>query len=303
MIVVHADASRVQRIREGSTILGRPSGIFRIEGSGASTCLQGIFTNDLGKLEIDVAIYGAFLTPKGMIITPAWIVRDEQGYTVISPDSGSAALLDIFKRTLPPRLAKMVDLSATHRVLYALGDRALPFPVVADVQVATAPAAAWFTYVGIGEATSIATLRDLAAMAGATIGTETDRHVARVLAGWPALGAEIDDKTLPQEVRFDDLGGVSYNKGCYTGQETVARIHFRGHPNRELRGLRWLHAPDAEAPSILSEDRTVGSVTSLVLDPAASFGLGLIRREVTIGSMVTAGGQRAEVVGLPFAVE
>ena len=75
--------------------------------------------------------------------------------------------------------------------------------------------------------------------AGARPGDEGDHHAARILAGWPALGAEIDERTLPQEVRYDEIGGVSYTKGCYTGQETVARLHFRGHPNRELRGLWW----------------------------------------------------------------
>ena len=73
--------------------------------------------------------------------------------------------------------------------------------------------------------------------AGAHPGTESDAAAARVLAGWPTLGREVDDKTLPQEARFDEIGGVSYTKGCYTGQETVARVHFRGHVNRTLRGL------------------------------------------------------------------
>ena len=73
--------------------------------------------------------------------------------------------------------------------------------------------------------------------AGATGGTSEDREAARILAGWPRLGAEIEERTLPQEVRYDEIGGVSYTKGCYTGQETVARLHFRGHTNRELRGL------------------------------------------------------------------
>src|ERR1051325_7798491 len=68
-------------------------------------------------------------------------------------------------------------------------------------------------------------------------------ELARILAGWPRLGAEVDEKTIPQEVRFDEIGGVSYTKGCYTGQETVARLHFRGHANRALRGLLFNSEP------------------------------------------------------------
>src|SRR5258708_9948328 len=75
-------------------------------------------------------------------------------------------------------------------------------------------------------------------------------ELGRILAGWPRLGAEIDQKTLPQEVRYDDINGVSYTKGCYTGQETVSRLHFRGHTNRHLGGLLWQAAPDLERPEI-----------------------------------------------------
>src|SRR5204863_149594 len=71
------------------------------------------------------------------------------------------------------------------------------------------------------------------AAAGAVEAEPAMLELARILAGWPRLGAEVDDKTIPQEVRFDEIGGVSYTKGCYTGQETVARLHFRGHANRQ----------------------------------------------------------------------
>src|SRR2546423_4526753 len=137
-------------------------------------------------------------------------------------------------------------------------------------------------------------------------------ELARILAGWPRLGAEMDEKTIPQEVRFDDIGGVSYTKGCYTGQETVARLHFRGHPNRQLRGLLF----DAEPPATPAQgwsavthlDRDVGRVTSLafVPEPGVSgagrwIGLAVIRREVAPGAMVRAAGRDARVVDLPFA--
>src|SRR5207249_1848019 len=107
--------------------------------------------------------------------------------------------------------------------------------------------------------------------AGAVPADAATLELARILAGWPRLGAEVDDKTIPQEVRYDELGGVSYTKGCYTGQETVSRLHFRGHTNRYLRGLLF----DAEPPaapadgwsSVTHLDRDVGRVTSLAWVP------------------------------------
>jgi folate-binding protein YgfZ len=122
----------------------------------------------------------------------------------------------------------------------------------------------------------------------------------------------MDDKTIPQEVRFDEIGGVSYTKGCYTGQETVARLHFRGHTNRQLRGLVF----DPEPPMapvggwnvVTHVDREVGRVTSLAFVPDTGLpgagrwiGLAVIRREVNPGAMVRAAGRDARVVDLPLA--
>ncbi len=122
-------------------------------------------------------------------------------------------------------------------------------------------------------------------------------------AGWPALGAEIDERTLPQEVRYDQIGGVSYTKGCYTGQETVARLHFRGHTNRELRGLRWRRPEPLDGRTINKGEREVGSVRSTLSLDDRAIGLGLIRREVGVGEELLAGGQPATVVALPFGPE
>jgi folate-binding protein YgfZ len=123
----------------------------------------------------------------------------------------------------------------------------------------------------------------------------------------------VDEKTIPQEVRFDEIGGVSYTKGCYTGQETVARLHFRGHPNRQLRGLLFDTEPPA-APAqgwtaVTHLDREVGRVTSLAFVPESGggvsgagrwIGMAVLRREVTPGAMVRAAGRDARVVDLPF---
>jgi folate-binding Fe-S cluster repair protein YgfZ len=104
-------------------------------------------------------------------------------------------------------------------------------------------------------------------------------------------------------VRYDQIGGVSYTKGCYTGQETVARPHFRGHTNRELRGLRWRRPDPLEGRTIHKGEREVGSVRSTLSLEDRAIGLGLIRREVGVGEELLAGGQPATVVALPFGAE
>jgi folate-binding protein YgfZ len=131
--------------------------------------------------------------------------------------------------------------------------------------------------------------------------------IARVEAGRPEWGIDIDEATIPQEANFDELHAISYTKGCYTGQETVARVHFRGHVNRHLRGLR-LATPDLPPPRTPIADATgkaVGDVRSAALSPRAGpLAVAMVRREVAIGATVTArweGGESdAQVVALPF---
>ena len=87
---------------------------------------------------------------------------------------------------------------------------------------------------------------------------------------------------------------MSYTKGCYTGQETVARLHFRGHTNRELRGLRWSEAEPLDGRAVVHGEKDVGSVRSTLTLEDRMLGLGLLRREVGPGETVAAGGRRAK---------
>jgi folate-binding protein YgfZ len=99
----------------------------------------------------------------------------------------------------------------------------------------------------------------------------------KVLCQWPTLGREIDDKTLVQEVRFDELQGVKYDKGCFTGQETVARLHFRGHANRELQRLTLAVRPTV--PEIHADGRVIGRITSWGILGEEIIALGMMRAE------------------------
>src|SRR2546423_15709896 len=79
----------------------------------------------------------------------------------------------------------------------------------------------------------------------------------------------MDESTLPQEVNFDELGAISYTKGCYIGQETVARVHFRGHVNRFLRRLRFVtRPPPPKGAELLDETgKVIGEIRSSALSP------------------------------------
>jgi folate-binding protein YgfZ len=293
------DRVRLDALRHGAVVVKTPPAVFRVTGSGALTCLQGLLTSDLLAPGDGALLYGAMLTPKGAIVTDAWVFRRADAVTLVMPCEGRAAALEIFGRTLPPRLARAVDLTGEVEVAWLLGDRG--FQVLAKSGIGAPEGAGRIHEVGAVSGASAT----VTASPGARPGDEGDHQAARILAGWPALGAEIDERTLPQEVRYDEIGGVSYTKGCYTGQETVARLHFRGHTNRELRGL-WWRGDEPElangngSRTVLSGEREIGSVRSRLTVDGRAIGLAVIRREVDPGAVVIAGGKRATVVALPF---
>jgi tRNA-modifying protein YgfZ len=316
------DRERLAQVRHGAVLVTNEPAIFRVQGAGALTCLQGLLTNDLVKPGDNSPVYGALLTPKGALVVDYWVIRQADALTLVAPRSGREASLELFRRQLPPRLAKVADVTGEVRVTWLIGARgfqtlaesSVGMPEasgrvaavggeVSPVALALAPEAAPFVALAVGAEAALAALSSKLISAGALPGTERDLHAARILCGWPALGAEIDERTLPQEVRYDQIGGVSYTKGCYTGQETVARLPFRGHTNRELRGLRWRRAEPLADRSIHKGEREVGSIRSTLSLEDRAIGLGLIRREVEVGDELVAGGRPATVVGLPFGPE
>jgi folate-binding protein YgfZ len=131
-------------------------------------------------------------------------------------------------------------------------------------------------------------------------------ELERVRVGWPAWGAELDGNVLPPEVGLEKLA-VSYTKGCYVGQETIARLAAHGHPNRALVGVREgpavLDAPALPTPlTVIGEERPRGVLTSWVRHPTlGGIGLALVRRELRApGTVLAAGDSRFEVSPLPL---
>ena len=126
----------------------------------------------------------------------------------------------------------------------------------------------------------------LAAAGAISAGLGTS-EIARVEAGRPEWGLDIDDSTLPQEAGLEELGAISYTKGCYVGQEVVARIHFRGHVNRRLMGLRAAGMRNSRrgmAVLLDADGKSVGDVRSGVMSPRfGGIALGMVRREVEVG--------------------
>ena len=153
-----------------------------------------------------------------------------------------------------------------------------------------------------GEKARVAELRAALAGGGMRTASRDEVNVLRVEAGVPEWGAEMDIETIPQEAVLDELGAISFNKGCYTGQEVVARIHFRGHVNRLLR-LLTSAAPLAPGARVIdAAGNDVGDVRTSVVSPTrGALAIAMVRREVEPGSEITARGESGAPVSATIA--
>jgi folate-binding protein YgfZ len=333
---LHAGAALVDRSHRGRV---------RVSGPKAGEMLTGLVTNDVVALAPGHGQYAAALTPKGKIVADVRIfavaadageARGEGGapasVLVDVPARAAPGWLDIVRKYVNPRVAPYTDESATTRLLGVYGPHA--HHVIGDVlgvsATALAAVAPYGQVVVPGDAGPVLVIHspDLGTIDGfdvlcpadgaaALAGRFAQRgaapaglvawDIARVEAGRPEWGLDIDDATIPQEANFDEFHAISYTKGCYTGQETVARVHFRGHVNRHLRGLR-LSSPDLPPPRTPIADaagKVVGDARSAALSPRLGpIAIAMVRREVPLGSVVTVrweGGEtEGQVVPLPF---
>jgi folate-binding protein YgfZ len=316
------NAERLSQLRDGAVMVRTPASIIEVQGAGALQCLQGLLTNDLAGPGDGSVVYTALLTQKGMITADMWVLRlRAQRLVMVGDPQGRRPMTMTFGHSLPPRLAQATDLSDTREALWLMGDLAIAALAAAGFRVpdgesrviATGQGAkellvsrpqtlAHFRALLVASPEALERSEQALTQAGVIPGSPEDLEAGRILAGWPRLGAEIRDKTLPQEVRYDEIQGLSYTKGCYLGQETVARLHFRGHTNRELRGLIWHGAPELENETVLGpEGQILGTVGSILVLPNVTVGLAILRREANPGTVVSTGGHYARVVPLPFA--
>src|SRR4051812_33837056 len=131
-------------------------------------------------------------------------------------------------------------------------------------------------------------------------GDEAAAEVVRVERGRPRFGLDLDDSVIPQEAGLNERA-VSFTKGCYVGQETVARLYYRGKPNRRLLGLR-LSEPAPSGSELRLGEKVVGRLGSSVISPELGpIGLALVRREAGPGDTVSVDGVTGLIVDVPFA--
>ena len=287
-------------------------GKLALTGGEAKGFLQGQVTNDVERLTAGEGCYAAFLTPKGKMLGDVRIL--DAGEELLL-DTERSALQQLFnmirryslgydvqlhKRTLECGLVSLIG-PTSDAVVGGVPEREHAHVLV---DVGGVQARAVRTDVGIDllvSAEQLETLKASLARRGAVEVPEEVAECVRVERGTPRYGVDLDDTVIPQEAGLN-ARAVSFTKGCYVGQETVARLHYRGKPNRHLRGLILSESASPGAEVRLG-DRVVGSLTSVVESPRLGrIALALVRREAPPGATVAVGdgGVQAEVVAVPF---
>jgi folate-binding protein YgfZ len=314
-VLVELDA-QYRQLREECGLLDRSDrGKLLVSGPEAADYLQGQLTSDVEALEAGEGQYSALLDRKGHMQADLRVLRPGEG-----PDlwlDTEPVALEAARRHLQTykigRQVEVEDVSAARAVLSLIGPRAveiagspaLPENAAAPVTLAGAECLAVGTAAGIDlllAAESRGPVREALLAAGAAEVSEEAAEILRVEAGVPRFGAEMGTETMPAEAGIVERA-VSFTKGCYIGQETVARLHYKGKPNRHLRGLR-LSAPAPSGAPLLLGEREVGKLGGSVVSPAlGAIGLAIVRREAEPGAELAVGedGVTAEVVALPFS--
>ncbi|HET7121251.1 MAG TPA: folate-binding protein [Solirubrobacterales bacterium] len=304
-----------RQLREECGLLERSDrGLLLVGGPEAAEYLQGQLTNDVEALEPGDGQYAALLDRKGHMQADMRVLRPGEGpdlWLDLEPEGLEAARrhLQMYK---VGREVEVVDASGERTVLSLLGPRAveiagtaaLPENACEETVVAGAPCLAVGTEQGIDlfvPAAERDRVRDGLLAAGAAEVSPAAVEILRIEDGRPRFGAEMGAETMPAEAGIVEAA-VSFTKGCYIGQETVARLHYKGKPNRHLRGLR-LSAPAAAGATLRLGEKEVGKLGSAAVSPARGpIGLAILRREAEPGAELSVGedGVTAEVVALPF---
>lgn len=307
--------AQYRQLREECGLLERSErGKLLVSGPEAGEYLQGQLTNDTEAIAPGEGLYAALLDRKGHLQGDMRVLRPGEApdlWLDTEPEALEAARRHLQTYKIG-RAVEVADVSAERAILSLIGPRAveiagsapLPEHACEEVTLGGARCLAVGTTSGIDVFAAAAErdrVWDALLAGGAAEVSPAAAEILRIEGGRPRFGAEMGAETMPAEAGIVERA-VSFTKGCYIGQETVARLHYKGRPNRHLRGLK-LSAPAQPGEPVRLDGKEVGTLGSAAISPALGpIGLAILRREAEPGGAVALGedGVTAEVVALPF---
>ena len=294
-------------LKEGAALVDRSTrAIFKLTGKDPVGMLNAVLTNNVPK-EGNLGTYAALLSPKGRIQTDLRVLKWADEVLVDTEPEGSEAVREILGRYAPFSRVKIEDFSGGSTpwsILGLYGPRAKGLlgglrltehessriEVCATEVLAAGVAEPVPGFDLVGPAYALQTAREYLLEAGATPASPDAYETVRVAAGVPRFGADITPQNFPAEAGILERA-VSFEKGCYPGQETVARMHYRGHPNKTLHRLAVEGPlPDPGTP-IVQHGKQVGKITSVAPLPinGRRLALGYLFRNARTDAPLSAG--------------
>ena len=280
-------------------------GTVAVGGADRASWLNALLTCDVAQVSARTAAYGVAVTKLGRILADVWIVSAGERLLVGLPRDRVAVLREHFERYLVMEDATHDDASAAYAWLHLHGGGA--------AEAARGAAAAHGGFAGEHDATGLggavlvvahdalgACLATLAAQPGVRVGDAAAWDALRVARKVPRFGVDFGTEHYPQEAGLEKRA-VSFQKGCYLGQEVVCRLEMRGHVTRRLVALA---VEGSEAPALASEIRdaeghVVGAVSSATAAPASgeAIALGMVRYAVSdAGTALSVAGRSGRVL-------
>ena len=297
--------------------------LVEVRGDDRATFLQNLCTQDVRRLAAGQGAEAFFTSVQGKILAHTLIFADEDALVLETVPGQAEKLIAHLDRYLMRERVTLADRGATHAELLLAGataaatlaalEVAVPEQLLASSDAELAGAALRVRRCDLAgphsfliecPRASTAAVRRALEAADATPCSSAAFEAARIEHGTPFFGQDISEKNLPQEVGRDERA-ISFVKGCYLGQETVARIDALGHVNRKLVGVRFAgDAVPGPSTPLLSEGHEVGHVTSAAWSPrlGAPLALAYVKTATqAAGSQLQSPGGPAEVMSLPLA--
>jgi folate-binding protein YgfZ len=302
---MHPDLENTYKhIRSGGTgFYKQKRGLIAVWGKEAVQFLDGLISNDMKTLEDGQQMLAAFPNAQGRLLAVVRVLRQDDKFLFETEDATREKVFqNLFRFTFAGDFF-VEDLSEQYRYFEMFGDEPVTSGGGGIFYKSTASTSSFMPI------DSAETLRHALEGAGSIEISEELYKTLRIESGIPKYGVDMDETTIVPELGIDGL--ISYNKGCYIGQEIIARIHFRGHVAKQLTGLILTNVtaePDAvSAGAELStpDGKNAGRITSVTFSPTlkATIALGYVRYDfLADGTELRASNNILLVKKLPFVI-
>jgi len=277
-------------------------GLIAVRGKEAVPFLDGMITDDMKTLADGAQMLAAFPNAQGRLLAVVRVLRDGDRFLIETEEATREKVFNnLFRFTFAGDFF-VEHLSENFRYFELFGSRAEPPASAGGVSFTGNSALGHFVPVVDAE-----TFRGQLIDSGAASISDDLYETLRIESGIPKYGVDMDETTIVPELGLDGL--ISYNKGCYIGQEIIARIHFRGHVAKQLTGLILSEPPTSAgefqpgAELTSTDGKNAGRVTSVAFSPSleSTVGLGYVRFDfLTAGTQLLSGEHKVVVSDLPF---